>query len=59
MLGAEGESWPEEGELRLGSRWASGGERVALHIPFFLYIHLISIVVTVCFVCCSVKLPSS
>jgi len=59
--------WVPSGELARGkliTAWEHSGYqavRVALCISLFiLYIHLISIiVVTVCFVCCPVKLPLS
>ena len=50
-----------QGEVNSGSgaRWSSGGESCSVHFAVW-YIPLISIVVvTLCFVCCSVKLPSS
>jgi len=60
MLGAGWRSWPGEVNHGLGVRWALGGETVALCIPLFLYIGLISIVVVaVRFLCRSVKLPLS
>ena len=56
-----GGSWLGGGELWLSSALRIGWcERVVLRIPLFLYILLISIVVvTVHFLCCSVKLPVS
>jgi len=38
--------------------WALGSERVALY-SLVLYILISIVVVTVCFLCCSVKLPLS
>jgi len=60
MLGSVWGSWPGGSQSWLGSALGSGWW-VALCIPLFvLYILLIHIaVITVCFICCSVKLTLS